>query len=268
MNDRSPPLPPWSEPNAGGRPGSTTGRRPVGIGEATMLSARALSGSIATRGRLLALGAFSFAIVAIAALVAHNQDGSTPAEALRSVDVTVFGIALPLFVLFAAAAGLGEANTEGSLVFLWLRPISRWSIAFGAWIATAATATPFAMVISAVVPLMFGVGLMTVLGALAAGLAATWAYAALFSLFGSLTRFSTPIGLAYILVWESVIGRWGTIPSNLSIRHHAVSIAAGIASVRVSGGVPSAAMGLIVLTLATAGLLGLTTLRLQRMNVR
>lgn len=233
-----------------------------------MLTARALGSSIATRGRLIALSGFSLGIIVIAALYAHNRSGATGTDALNFTDRTVFSIAIPLFVLLAAAAGLGEANTEGSLVFLWLRPISRLSIALGAWIATAATATPFAVLISVAVPLMFGVGPAPIAGALVAGILATWAYAALFSLFGVLTRFSTAVGLAYILVWESVLGRWGTIPRNLSIHNHALSIAAGFASVRIRGEVPSALIATLVLVVATAALLGLTTLRLGRMDIR
>ena len=165
----------------------------------------------ATRGRLIGL----LLLGALAVVLGYAVGASPSADPVDDGTILMVSYGLALFVpvatLVFASAVLGEPNEDGTLVYLWLKPIARWRI------VAAAAAT--------------GAGAPLVRGTLAATVLATIAYTGVFTWLGLRVKRALVWGLAYILVWEGFVARAGANPSRLAIRANARSLL-----VRMSGG--------------------------------
>lgn len=240
---------------------------------ATRLVTRALLTNVASRGRLVALTASSAVVLLVAWLIARGSVVNTESTAVFFVDQVGFAFVVPLYALFTAAPGLLEASNEGSLIYLWLRPISRLSIALGGWCSAFAVALPFALLTTLGTVFEFGVGPGIIATTAAATLFATAAYAALFSLLGLLTRFATILGLAYIVVWESVIAGLGGLGRRLSLHFYATSFLAGRVSASERAQLPtvdyaSTWVSTVVLIAFTAIAVSIAGWRLSQMDIK
>ena len=124
--------------------------------------------------------------------------------------ITVFTvISLPIAALVLSSAALGEERRQRTMPFLVLKPVNRWVLA--------AAATVAAMIAIIVVG---GIGVVAtwLIGAVVASkpliglpplvsvLVASAGYAAIFVPLGLLISRSTLTGLAYIFIWETIIG--------------------------------------------------------------
>jgi ABC-2 type transport system permease protein len=169
------------------------------------------------RGRILGIGVLG--VVAILLAVAIRAEGTAGADDGAQL-VARFGLALfvPVAVLLFASAVLGDPNEDGTLVYLWLRPVARWRIVAAALAATLTICVPLVVAPMAVAAAVTGGGGELVVGAAAACTLATVAYAALFTWLGLRTRRALVWGLAYILIWEGFVARAGASASRLSVR--------------------------------------------------
>ncbi len=218
-------------------------------------------------GRLVGLGA-------LGALGVVLGLGVGAAEGARALDdgvdlVSAYGLSLfvPVTALVFASAVLGEPNEDGTLVYLWLRPIARRKL------VTAAAAAALTVALPAVVVPMTAAAVATEAGAglvratVASCALATWAYVGVFTWLGLRVRRALLWGLVYILVWEGFVARVGGTASFLAIRTHATSLLAHLAG----GGdhLVEVARTTSVLALLTAGAAGLVlaTRRLTRQDV-
>ena len=158
-----------------------------------------------------ALGALG--LVAVLVGVAIGNGGGARIDRIDAwVRFTgTFGLALlaPVVALLLASATLGGPSEDGTLVYLWLRPVGRWRVALAA--ATAA--------LTVVAPLVV---LPLTVGALVAGTdgrrggrhragqrVAVVAYTGLFTWLGLRVRRALAWGLAYILIWEGFVAAAG-----------------------------------------------------------
>ncbi len=220
-----------------------------------------------TRGRLAGLGTLGVLAVLLGVAVGLG-DRVDPMAAGISL-VASYGLALfvPVTTLVFASAVLGEPNEDGTLVYLWLRPVARWRLVAMAAAAALTVALPVVVVPLTVASAATGAGAGLVMATLVSTTLATVAYAGVFTWLGLRARRALLWGLAYILVWEGFVANAGGTASLLAIRAHARSLLARLADTAPELVEFSLATS-IVLPLAAAGLaLALTVRRLTRQDV-
>jgi ABC-2 type transport system permease protein len=126
---------------------------------------------------------------------------------------------------------LGDPNEDGTLVYLWLRPVARWRIVLAALAATLTVTLPVVVVPMVLAAVATGAGRPLIAGTLDACLVATIGYAGVFTWLGLRVKRALLWGVAYILVWEGFVARSGRMASRFAIRANARSLLT-----RISGG--------------------------------
>jgi ABC-2 type transport system permease protein len=223
-----------------------------------------------TRARLLAL----LALGAVGIIVGAALGASNPAPALIDglglVDghlaagtrfVNTFGLSLlvPVTALVFAAASLGDPDEDGTLVYLWLRPVRRSRIVVAAAAASFTVAWPLVVVPLAVAAAATGGGRDLVVGTVASATVGLVAYTGLFCALGLVTKRSLVWGLLYIFIWEGFVATAADSAARLAVRTYARSVLSGIAEFPLRGTVVDSpmrwiapvAVGLVALAFAT-----------------
>jgi len=221
----------------------------------------------ATKGRVIGL----LLLGAVGIVIGYAIGASTTADPVDdgTIFISTYGLAVfvPVATLVFASASLGEPNEDGTLVYLWLRPVARWRIVAAAVAATLTITVPVVVAPMVVAALLTGAGEALVRGTVAACVLATVAYTGVFTWLGLRVKRALVWGLAYILVWEGFVARAGATPSRLAIRAHTRSLLS-----YMSGG-PTRLMdvsrptAIAVPLLAAAIAVVVTTRRLARQDV-
>ncbi|MBW3650551.1 MAG: hypothetical protein KY458_08295 [Actinobacteria bacterium] len=222
-----------------------------------------------TRGRVLALGAVAAVAVGLAVAIDRSASPFDRAEAAYGL-VDNYGLALlvPLTALVFGAAALGDPAEDGTLVYLWHRPVARWKLAASALAGAVAIAVPFAVVPTALAAAVAGGGADLVAGAALASLVAVVAYSTLFMGLGLVVRRALAWGLAYVLIWEGFVARSGTGPARLSVLLYARSILAEVAGHAPPRLGASTSVAIAVPVVLAALALAATAQFLRRIDVR
>ncbi|MXV86464.1 MAG: hypothetical protein F4117_03155 [Acidimicrobiales bacterium] len=256
---------------------SAPARRRVGAVRATGLCYRVLIRQIVSAGRIAALGALGAIMIVVGWVVGTSSNRGASSSAGMIFDAATyadgFGLILivPIVSLVFAAASLGDARDDGTLVYLWLRPIGRAPLVAAAALAAATVSVPLC-----VVPTVLGGWLATdfvagsgsvALGALAAAALGTLAYSCLFVLLGLLFRKAVLWGIAYILLWEGLAVGLGDFAERLSLRGYARSLLSVIADVDLGFTTYGLVTSIIVLASVSVVSLVFATARLSRLNV-
>jgi ABC-2 type transport system permease protein len=222
--------------------------------------------SVCTPGRLVALGALAL----LSLLTAVAVRAGTPIDELSAgVDFVNSNVAtlIPVAMLVLGAATLGDLIDDGSMVYLWLRPVPTWVHVVAAWLATITIAVPLVLA-----PVLLGtlvihpdatLATATVLG----GLVAIVAYAALFVAGGIRFRRALPWGLVYILIWEGFVASAGKTATRLAVRSYVRSILSTLTDIELKLGDFSLAVGIVVPLLVTVAALAYASRRLARTDV-
>ncbi len=175
-----------------------------------------------TRGRMWALGALAGVVVLLAMITRTADDPPTAAfQLIRGVGLA--GL-VPIVSLVFGAAALGDPNEDGTLVHLWLRPVSRWSLVLSSWITASMTGILFATFPLIAASALAGVGTEFIVGTALSSTLGVIAYSALFVALGLRTTRSLAWGLGYILLWEGSIGQAGTGLSRVAVRTYTSSL--------------------------------------------
>lgn len=258
-------------------PASVPARRRVGAGRATALCYRVLIRQIVSAGRIAALGALGAIMIIVGWVVGNSSNRGNSSSAGMIFDGASYAdgfgliVIVPIVSLVFAAASLGDARDDGTLVYLWLRPMGRAPLVAAAALASATVSLPLC-----VVPTMLGGWLATdfvagsgrvAAGALAAAALGTVAYSCLFVLLGLLFRKAVLWGIAYILLWEGLAVGLGDFAERLSLRGYARSLLSQIADVDLGFTSYGVVTAVIVLAATSAASLALATVRLSRLNV-
>lgn len=223
---------------------------------------------LVTRGRVAALLLVGVVVAVVAGAVGAADDLSDPLEAgVRVIADLGFTALVPIVALVFASASLGDARDDGTLVYLWLRPMDRWPVVVGAWCASVTVSLPMTIVplgVSAVLvdrngPLLGATVLACAVGVLA--------YSALFVMAGLLLKNAIVWGLAYILVWEGIVAAFGSFAAKLAIRGYTRSIITSRTGVNLDLGDLSTTVGVIVPLVAAVVALALASARLRTMDV-
>jgi ABC-2 type transport system permease protein len=221
-----------------------------------------------TKGRAAALGAVGILGIVIGVAVGRGVEIARADAAYDFVGGYGLGLLVPITALVFAAAALGDPAEDGTLVYLWHRPIARWKLVAASAAAAWCIGVPFAVVPTVIAAATTDVGGSLVGAAAAASLLAVAAYSSLFLCLGLVVRRALAWGLAYVLIWEGFVARSGTGPARLSILVYARSLLAALADhppPRLASSVPVAiAVPLVIAALALA----LTAFLLRRIDVR
>jgi len=183
----------------------------------------------ATRGRLIGL----LALGAVAVLLGLAIRLNTAADPIDDGTILMasygLGVFVPVATLVFASSVLGDPNEDGTLVYLWLKPVARWRIVAAALAATLTVTLPVVVVPMVAAAIVTDAGSDLVAGTVAASLLATIAYAGVFTWLGLRVKRALVWGLAYILIWEGFVARAGANASRLSIRANSRSLLSHLA---------------------------------------
>lgn len=242
--------------------------RSVSPAAAIGLTYRLLLRQLVSRGRVLALLAVGLAVAAVAWAVGSSSDVTDPLEASVGVIAGLgFTVVVPVVSLVFATAALGDAREDGTLVYLWLRPIDRWPVVVGAWLAALTVSLPLTLGPLALAAVLSGEA-GTIFGAtMVASIVGVVAYSAVFLLVGLLVKNPIVWGLGYVLIWEGVISAFGSSAAQLAISGYTRSIVTAMTDVDVDLGDQSLAAGVIVPILVAVVALFVAARRLDGMDV-
>jgi len=223
---------------------------------------------LVTRARIAALLLVGAATAAIAVAVGASDDRRDPLETgVQLISSLHFTLLVPIIALVFATAALGDMREDGTLVYLWLRPMDRWPIVVGAWLASITLSLPLTIVPLVISSVAVDGGNNLVTATVLAGVVGVIAYSALFVLLGLMLKNSIVWGLGYVMIWEGLIAAFGSFAAKLAIRGYTRSILTSITDVDLDLGDLSLTVGVVVPVFVAAAALVLAGARLRAMDV-
>jgi len=225
---------------------------------------RLLLRSQVTLARLLGIAGLG-ALSVLLGLFSRGDEN--PADAAAEVIATYgLGILLPLATLWLGTSVIGDLVDDRLLVYLWLKPLSRWVLPAAAIIATFGVVAPLTALPLAATALVAGSSDVA-LSAFGAATLGALAYTGLFVAAGIWFRRAVWYGLAFVLLWENALAYAAEGSARFTVSEWARSILETAPGVDVEGGARSALAAFIVLpAVAVAGWL-VATWRYGRADV-
>ncbi|MCX4747872.1 ABC transporter permease [Kitasatospora sp. NBC_01287] len=170
-------------------------------------------------------------LLVLLAAVASASSADKHDLAVKILGTLGLGTLVPLLGLVVGTGVISTEIDDGSIVYLLAKPLPRWRIVLTKLAVAVLTTWVFAAVPTLVAGLILdgtadGLALAYTVGTLVAGAA----YSALFLLLGVVTRNAVVVGLAYALIWESLVGNFVKGARTLSIQQWGLSVAKAIAS--------------------------------------
>jgi ABC-2 type transport system permease protein len=221
-----------------------------------------------TRGRLLAFLAGGALIDLIGYALRVSDYANRQTDVYVLVDAAALALYVPVVALVFSASSLGDLAQDGTLVYIWLRPVARWKVVLIALAATLTVVLPLTLMPVGLAVALAGASSQALWAVTASTGLAACAYTTIFTAFGLRVRHALIFGLGYVLIWEAGVASIGKGPASLSIRHYAESLLAHIGNQTVPGAVEAdlwpSVIVLAALTLAGAAL---TTILLTRQDV-
>ena len=214
--------------------------------------------------RLLGIGALG-ALSLLLGVFARLDDNS-PQAATDAISSYGLAVLVPLATLWLGTSAVGDLVEDRLLVYLWLKPVSRWQLPAAAILATVSVALPLAalpLVLSAVIA---GAGDVAWATLLAAPLA-TLAYSGVFVAAGLWFRRAVWWGLAFVLIWENAVAYTAEGTSRVTVVGWASSVLARAPGVDVQLQAGSAAVALVVLPAVAIATWLLATWQYRRADI-
>lgn len=222
-----------------------------------------------TKGRLALFAVVAVIAVGIAWLFQRNLDEDETVEAAAFfVDGFGLGLVAPVIGLVLGSAALGTWRDDETMVYVWLRPVSRWVIGLAGTLAALTVTLP-----ASVIPMTVAAGIGTdwdgeIIRASAISMSlASVAYTALFVLLGLVIKRALVWGLVYVFIWEFFIARGAAGAARLSINSYAKDVLAEASGADIGFVDISTLYSYLVPILVAALAVGLTTLRLRTTDV-
>lgn len=221
-----------------------------------------------TRGRVLAFLAAGALLDLIAYAIRVSGYTYREVSTFQMLDVAALALYVPVVALVFSTSSLGDLASDGTLVYIWLRPVARWKVVLVALAATLTVTLPLTLVPSWLAVLLAGASWQLMWAITVATALATSAYVALFTGFGLRVRHALIFGLGYVVLWEAGIASIGKGPAAISIRHYAESLLGHLSQQKL-GGVDQADQWPAVIVLVAVTVVGfvLTTILLTRQDV-
>lgn len=221
------------------------------------ITARGLLG----RRRFLALLPMPLALVGLT-ILADLTDVPNADWAPTVLIGLGFSVVVPLVALIIGTGVLGAELDDGTLAHILAKPVPRWQI-----IATKFVVAVIATV-AAVVPAMAVAATIAGGARLGAGIAvgtaiAATAYCALFVAMSLVTSRPVLVGLAYVLLWEGMLGSVISGTQVLSVGQYGIAVSDALADTGILTGKVSVPVSLALAVVITAGAIVLAIERLK-----
>lgn len=228
---------------------------------------RLLLTSQVTITRLIALGALGLAAIAVGFAIGQSD----PSEPLRTgvAFVNTFGLSVtvPVTSLVFASAALGDLTDDGTLVYLWVRPVRRWVVVVAAFLGAVTVTVPLVVAPLVAAAWLAGGSADLLRGTVVAALLGVVAYCGLFTALGLRVRRALAWGLLYILVWEGFVARGGDNAARLAVRSITASALQASSGVEVRLAVLAPTTAYLAPFVVAAAALAYASRRLSRQDV-
>lgn len=198
-----------------------------------MVLARHLYYRMMRKGRVIALLALS-SVPGLVYWLAGFDASEGDLNVFYPDILATAGFSYSIAALILTVATLREERDGGTLPYIYMRPMSRLSIALSSMVAGTAAALTIALggwVATVVAVLLVGADVSQTLSGLLLFVGAGFGYAALFVPLGYLVPRSLLAGLGYVIVVESILAAVVTGIAQFSIFRIALSIYADLAPV-------------------------------------
>ena len=219
-----------------------------------------------TRGRLLAFLAGGALLDLVAYSIRVSDYKGREGDIFGLLVQAAVALFVPVVALVFSTSSLGDLAQDGTLVYVWLRPVGRWKVVLVALAATLTITLPLTLGPSLLAVFLAGGSQDAFWAAAAAVALANLAYAAVFTGFGLRVRGALIYGLIYVVIWEAGIASVGKGPASISIRHYAASLLAHVSNQTVPGAADLWPSVIVLAGVTLAGIL-LTTALLARQDV-
>ena len=179
------------------------------------------------RALLFAIPPVILLLVTVLIKLAHPHDASWPSEVL---GIFGFTVVLPLTALIIGTSVLGAEVDEGSIVHLLATPVPR-SVVIWSKYAVATVLTAAFVAVPELLAGLIATGGLTKLavGLFIGALAGSVMYNAIFVMVSVLTTRAIAYGLAYVVVWEGLVGNFVSGARLLSVGQYSLGVANAIA---------------------------------------
>lgn len=234
---------------------------------ATALTHNVLLKQLISKGRLIGISIIGLLPMLLGWVIGRHS--TNPLEAgVGFVSYMGLSILIPVVALIFASASLGDTREDGTLVYLWLRPIPRWSVTGGAWAASITAALPLTVIPMAVAAILLDAGNTLISATILTSILAVCAYCGIFLLLGLLVKNPVLWGLAYILIWEATIASFAKPAAALAVSGYSRAIIASRTGVEFDYlWSPSQGTSIFMLIVIIVVAIGLSTIRLNRLEV-
>ncbi len=232
---------------------------------ALALAYRVVLAQLTSRGRIVALTAL--ALVSTVAGFALGQADADLEAGVRLISGLGFAVVIPVVSLVFGGAAIGDLREDKTLVYLWLRPMDRWPIVVGAFLAAVTLTAPITLIPVIAAAVLAGSGGGLVAATVIAGLVAVVAYCAVFTLLGVALRRFIVWGLAYVLIWEGFIALGGAGVARFAIRKYTRSIIVDRTGIDLNLADFSQTTGIVVPLVAAAVALAVASWQLARQDI-
>jgi ABC-2 type transport system permease protein len=205
--------------------------------------------------------------------VAGGRGGNAAEQVAGTLDAAIVATVLPLVALVFGTAAIGAELEDGSAIHLLTKPVARWRIVVAktaaAILPTACLAGGAAVLTGLLVGGDRGGVPITLVYTLAVLVGAVL-YVVLFVALSILTSRALIVGLAYVVVWEGMLGGLFEGTRVLSIRQYLVGIVGALDPAGVVGTVSPLAPATVVvcclIVLAGSGLVAVRALERHQLQ--
>lgn len=152
------------------------------------------------------IGALVPCVVAVLfGVLVQSLDGTAEADFAQVASNALFALVMPVTCLVVGDAVLGAELRSGVFTFTWLSPVAPWKIVLGRWLGGTIAAAGSLAVAFALSALVAGADESARAVALSAAFGAG-AYVAVFMAIGCVTRRAAVWSLAFVFLWERLLG--------------------------------------------------------------
>ena len=235
--------------------------------QAIRLTHSVLLKQLITKGRLIGIAIVGVLPILLGWVI--GAQSNDPLEAgVGFVSYMGLSILVPIVALIFASASLGDTREDGTLVYLWLRPISRLSVSIGAWAASVTIALPLTVIPMTVSALLLDAGNSVVTATIITSILAVVAYSGLFVTLGLIVKNPVLWGLAYIFIWEAIVASFAKPAAALAVSGYSRAIITGRTNVEFDYLFdPSQSVSVLMLIIITIAGIAFSSARLNRLEV-
>lgn len=234
-----------------------------------VLTHRLFVRQLVTKGRVITLLGLG-AITILAALgVATSDEVDDPAiTMIEVIDRLGLILVVPIVALVFASASLGDTREDGTLVYLWLRPMDRLPIVVGAYLAAITISLPLTVIPLGIAAAAGGATNDGIVATVVASAVGVVAYSAVFVLLGLLIKNAIIWGLAYVLVWEGLFAGFSESIGRVAVRGYVRALLSNLSDVALGSTLDtSTAVAAIVCVVVACVAVLLASVRLNAMDV-